>query len=291
MWLFMNLAVWFERSPGFRCLSTMCFCWTHAVTSGPVWLVGCAVYKEFWDASASSKSGFVTVRNCIDGSISKIDSDLIGENPFQRAVDIFPYPPPVACDWHRWRFLHRLCFDRRMCCRGVAMSWYEMSSSSDRAVVDDMAAAPGTCRDKAVLFCWLHGFNLMKKSDMELVHYHIDLTVRDLRRLRELLREGNFDGDVLRLSAEFVLARGWSVFGLELARLRDRSICGNCAKVRTCRTDTFSSCSGCHRVRYCSLRCQSQHWENLHKYECKKLGSASVMSEDARVVCPILHVR
>ena len=70
-----------------------------------MWVVGCARYKEFWDDKALSKGGFVKIRDRSDGNrVSKVDSDLIAENPFQKAVDIFPYPPPFECDWHQWIF-------------------------------------------------------------------------------------------------------------------------------------------------------------------------------------------
>lgn len=32
------------------------------------------------------------------------------------------------------------------------------------------------------------------------------------------------------------------------------------------------ACTGCHRVSYCSKKCQSRAWKNEHKYECKILA-------------------
>ena len=44
-------------------------------------------------------------------------------------------------------------------------------------------------------------------------------------------------------------------------------ICSNC-KQRS--KEKYSHCAGCHKVYYCSIECQKEHWKKEHKSQCKK---------------------
>ncbi len=48
-----------------------------------------------------------------------------------------------------------------------------------------------------------------------------------------------------------------------------KSQCGNCGSLRG-DMETFSRCSACHCLYYCSKPCQGAHWKRLHKRECNK---------------------
>ena len=251
----------------------MCFSWTFACTSGPIWVVGSTCYKAFWDSQAELEVGTITI--CDRGNnnqISEVDSSLVECNPCH-AADIFSYPPPLDCNWHVWRFLHKLQFDQKLRHHDIALAWNEMSARQDREMLAELATCKGTCDDPAVLFCWLNGFNI-RKSGGELVHHYIDLTARDLRQLRKTQSHQTLDHISASSQARRLIARGYLAFLQAIEQLRDDATCVNCAKVRTCRGDQFLRCGGCLTVRYCSVGCQAQHWNRQHKFECKRLRSS-----------------
>jgi hypothetical protein len=252
----------------------MCFCWTLACTGGPIWVVGSTPYKTFWDSRSEHGGGTITVRvRGNNNQIYEVDSSLVKHNPFQRDSDTFPYPPPYDCNWHSWRLLHKLRFDKRLHQHCIALAWNEMSASQDREMLAELATCRDTCDDPAVLFCWLNGFNIMK-SGGELVHHHIDLTAKDLRQLRKSHSYQTLDCSSATSQARRLIAHGYLAFLDALEQLKDDATCANCARVRTCRSDHFLRCGGCLAVRYCSSTCQAQHWDRKHKLECKRLRSS-----------------
>ena len=44
--------------------------------------------------------------------------------------------------------------------------------------------------------------------------------------------------------------------------------CFNCGR----RGEHFKKCEGCHFARYCSKKCQRQHWKTNHKTSCPTIG-------------------
>lgn len=51
-------------------------------------------------------------------------------------------------------------------------------------------------------------------------------------------------------------------------------------------TKTLRKCSKCHLVRYCSEKCQHEHWHREHKEDCKILRNARKSMKDDSVPLP-----
>jgi len=48
----------------------------------------------------------------------------------------------------------------------------------------------------------------------------------------------------------------------------DRRICWNCQKQQDLCFKPFPVCTGCWRARYCSRKCQKEHWKEAHRDCC-----------------------
>ena len=49
----------------------------------------------------------------------------------------------------------------------------------------------------------------------------------------------------------------------------DSLLCSFCGTPETTEHE-LKACKGCHTTQYCNTDCQTKHWEEGHKAECKK---------------------
>lgn len=50
---------------------------------------------------------------------------------------------------------------------------------------------------------------------------------------------------------------------------RNFSVCGNCHNKCT-NKQRRGNCGHCEQIKYCSVSCQKNHWNKVHKYQCKE---------------------
>ena len=67
--------------------------------------------------------------------------------------------------------------------------------------------------------------------------------------------------------------------------------CGNCTYYGWNQPEdrtTIKQCAKCKKFRYCSPRCQKEHWYNVHKHHCKYLAELKdfLHSVHDKATCP-----
>jgi hypothetical protein len=86
--------------------------------------------------------------------------------------------------------------------------------------------------------------------------------------------EADPDADLAEVNSE--AAQGILKMISDLRRMPELTNCRNCYKTKQeLGIKKFRKCLGCALVGYCGKECQRQHWDALHKQECKTLREIS----------------
>ena len=108
----------------------MCFVWWHADGYGPLWLYGTTKYRKSCESAAGkgvSKKETIMIRS--RDPKRPEDPDGLKEirlRDVKRSVwedkDLFPYPPPVECEWRYMARYYKLGHLSEAC-RELALKW------------------------------------------------------------------------------------------------------------------------------------------------------------------------
>ena len=241
----------------------MCFAWSLAASTGPLWLVGDNLYEQ--ECKRRRETGTFNEKDTIEVMIC----DPLKQTSEKKLVQIrhleyikteiadpFPDPPPASFTWSHYAMLHELKHPEL--CLEVAKYW------ADKEVPPQTwSEANRFYAEWHIYFLWSwDDFTTRTKPKYKRVHVCLQEGAELLKKAMQISRRTTVEA--VLLVVEFELDSIFRTFIQEQRNQISKQLCIKCGKkfMKKC-----LSCGSCG-VRYCSQSCQMDDWD-AHKVICR----------------------